>query len=112
MLMRLRFLARWILAVVVLSFIHPPSGEGAETGGKSAGWQALRVPGTWDDVAGIPHVGIAWYRCLVMVPADWKGRSVTLAVDQIDNAHEAFFNGIRIGGAGHFPPAHPNGGEA
>jgi len=73
-----------------------------------ADWRPLAVPGTWEDGAGLKYDGVAWYRCFVRVPADWTGKTVTLAVEQVDNAHEAYFNGARVGGAGSFPPAYQN----
>ncbi len=95
-----------ILAVVFFSgfFSHaaPDSGD----------WRAIRVPGTWEEEAGLKHDGFAWYRCFVQMPASWSNQIVTLAIDQVDNVHEAFVNGVRIGGAGKFPPDYQNGVEA
>ena len=48
----------------------------------------------------------------MVVPTNWLGKDVTLAVESVDNAHEAWFNGARIGGAGRFPPDYQNGVEA
>ena len=69
----------------------------------------VTVPGV-DDVS--PPTGVGWYRCWVKVPNNWAtlgGRdlwveSVTLTVDASHTAHEAFLNGKRLGGSGHFPP--------
>jgi putative heme-binding domain-containing protein len=96
---------------LVLSSAHAAPGP-APAEGASAEWRSLPVPGAWEDVGGIRYDGFAWYRCSVLVPAAWSGRTVTLAVEQVDNAHEAFFNGARVGGAGHFPPNYQNGVEA
>src|SRR5262249_10246104 len=76
------------------------------------GWSALDVPGAWQDVPGGKfgkYHGIAWYRCFVKVPAAWKGDDLTLTVQKIDDCHEAYFNGIKIGGQGSFPPNYQNG---
>ena len=74
-------------------------------------WQLLRVPGTWDQHAEqfAGYDGFAWYRCKVTVPGGWKGQPIELHVANVDNAHEAYFNGVRIGGAGAFPPSYENG---
>ena len=70
----------------------------------------LRVPGYWD--RGGPydgHDGFAWYRCFVAVPAAWGGRDLTLTVPAVDNCHESYFNGRKVGGAGSMPPKYTNG---
>ncbi len=75
-------------------------------------WYPLQVPGVWEEQAeGLfkDHDGIAWYRCRVKLPASWKQGSLRLAVEAIDNAHEAYFNGELIGGAGLLPPGYRNG---
>jgi putative membrane-bound dehydrogenase-like protein len=78
---------------------------------KSA-WHKLTVPGTWDDQSkGVLNDfdGIAWYRAEVKIPAEWQATQVTVATEQIDNAHEAYFNGAKIGAAGAFPPTYESG---
>lgn len=75
-------------------------------------WTLLPVPGAWEDVSGgryAKYDGIAWYRCVVKVPASWRGDDLALTVHHIDNCHQAFFNGVKIGEAGSFPPAYRNG---
>lgn len=66
------------------------------------------VPGTTP----LNQPGVFWYRCLVKIPANWSGKEVRLAVEEIDSAHEVFFNGTRIGGAGRFPPDYQSGLDA
>jgi putative membrane-bound dehydrogenase-like protein len=80
------------------------------------GWVPLLVPGTWDDNATgdlqtrlKKYDGFAWYRCAITVPRGWKGKALQLHVEKIDDAHEAYFNGVRIGGAGAFPPNYKSG---
>ncbi len=78
---------------------------------KSA-WQKLGVPGTWDDLTkGVlsSFDGVAWYRCEIRIPAEWQTVQITVATEQIDNAHEVYFNGVKIGGAGSFPPKYASG---
>ncbi len=75
-------------------------------------WSALTVPGVWEEIAPKEfgnYDGYAWYRCEVVVPEAWKGLELQLSVEKVDNAHEAYFNGKRIGGTGSFPPNYKSG---
>lgn len=77
-----------------------------------AQWRTLSVPGTWDEQTqgGLSsYDGIAWYRCLVRPPSDWADKDCELLVDSVDNAHQAFFDGVNLGGSGRFPPEYQNG---
>ncbi len=85
---------------------------GAGALAQESGWRLVSVPGVWEETAKITHDGFAWYRCAVKLPADWRGQTITLAVAAVDNAHEAFINGAKVGGAGKFPPQYQNGVEA
>src|SRR6476660_2286905 len=79
---------------------------------KDDAWTQLPVPGAWEDVGGekfAKYDGFAWYRCVVKVPAAWQGEDLALTVHSIDNCHEAYINGIKIGGQGAFPPKYKNG---
>lgn len=71
----------------------------------------LRVPGTWNDLdpALKDYDGYAWYRANVQVPAEWGKRSLYLYVEKVDNACETFFNGVKIGVSGKFPPEYESG---
>jgi len=73
----------------------------------------MKVPGTWDENSGgdlRDYDGFAWYRCTLRLPGNWeKGNDVELFVPKVDNAHEAYFNGVKIGGAGKFPPTYESG---
>ncbi|MBM4069246.1 MAG: c-type cytochrome [Planctomycetes bacterium] len=83
---------------------------GAGNSGKD--WTLLDVPGAWEQTGGErfkKYDGIAWYRCHVKVPLGWKGDDLALTVQLIDNCHEAYFNGVKIGGQGEFPPRYRNG---
>lgn len=78
-------------------------------------WTKLPVPGAWEEVANKPfqsHDGFAWYRCQIKIPAAWKGETLRLVTEQVDNCHEIYFNDRRIGGAGSFPPNYEDGSEA
>lgn len=76
------------------------------------GWTLLRVPGVWEELAPQElggYDGYAWYRCYVEVPAAWKKDGLELWVEQVDNVHEAYINGHKVGGAGEFPPNYASG---
>lgn len=76
------------------------------------GWSLLAVPGTWEEVSCgqfADHDGFAWYRAFVRVPASWAGQELALAVEQVDNACEVYFNGERVGAAGRLPPDYASG---
>ena len=53
--------------------------------------------------------GVGWYRCSVVVPATWEGRSLELFVEPFDAAVEVSANGQPVGGAGEFPPRFRSG---
>ena len=90
-------LANWVEAGFVLK-------------GSAGRLPTIRVPGYWDRGGLHPgHDGFAWYRCFVAVPAAWRGKDLTLMVPAVDNSHEAYFNGKKVGGAGSMPPAYANG---
>lgn len=47
---------------------------------------------------GLPHIGRAWYRCELDVPASLEGKSFLLAFDGIMSHSTVFVNGKNIGG--------------
>jgi putative heme-binding domain-containing protein len=102
----------WSLALPVPPADSSPAKSVARY---QADWQPLRVPGTWEDNSNgdlRDHDGFAWYRCAVLVPDSWRGKTVDLWVERVDNAHEAYVNGVKVGGAGALPPNYRNGDTA
>ena len=78
------------------------------------GWEkratAIPVPGYWEhDPRFAGYDGFAWYRCYIKAPDAWKGKDVSLAIVGVDNCHEAFFNGEKVGSSGTMPPHYTNG---
>jgi len=73
--------------------------------------RSLTVPGTWNDQSPAlkDYDGYAWYRAHVTVPEAWAKRSLYLYVEKVDNACETFFNGVKIGVSGKFPPEYESG---
>lgn len=104
---RMRLIAVGLVSAVCLGWVWTNAAEDAKTE-----WTAMTVPGTWEELAPKQfgdYDGYAWYRCEVVVPEDWKGLELQLSVEKVDNAHEAYFNGRRIGGTGSFPPKYQSG---
>jgi len=63
-------------------------------------WRAIPVPGYWEQASGgrwAGYDGLAWYRAYVKVPESWTRRVVSLHVECVDNRHETFFNGRKVG---------------
>jgi putative membrane-bound dehydrogenase-like protein len=69
-------------------------------------WILTAVPGVWEETAEetAGYDGFAWYRAWVKLPNAWKGETVSLQTDSIDDAYELYFNGEKVGGAGTLPP--------
>lgn len=99
---------RWypLTAALVLLFLLRDTAPAQDF---AAGWQPLAVPGAWEDNAKdklANYDGFAWFRCWVKVPADWKGTDLALAIEKVQNTHEAYWNGVRVGGVGSIPPGY------
>ena len=80
---------------------------GAAPAAEAPQWQMINVPGFWEgQLAGKlnGYDGFAWYRCFVKVPAEWKGKALVLDLARIDDADEAFVNGVKVGATGRMPP--------
>ncbi len=72
-------------------------------------WQKIAVGKSWEAALGEPYDGFAWYRRTVVVPASQrkavcKYNQMVIRLGMIDDADETFFNGVKIGATGKFPP--------
>lgn len=67
-------------------------------------WKSVYVPDNWEDNGYPGYDGYAWYRKSVHIPARLKNENLYLLMGQIDDVDEIFFNGVKIGSAGQFPP--------
>jgi cephalosporin-C deacetylase len=72
-------------------------------------WPNISVGKTWEAHFDKAFDGIAWYRRTVTVPkslekATKKSGAMILKLGMIDDADETYFNGIKIGVTGKFPP--------
>jgi cephalosporin-C deacetylase-like acetyl esterase len=77
---------------------------------KDADWHNIAVGMTWEAaLLKDGYDGFAWYRKTIIVPEHLKktvkrGKSMILKLGMIDDADETFFNGVKIGAKGKFPP--------
>ena len=81
-------------------------------------WRTVTVPGSWESAAP-GYDGVAWYRTWLLPHGEFFTphernlfeESVSLSLPDESDAHEAFVNGVRVGGAGQFPPDFKTGRE-
>ncbi|MDH7514945.1 MAG: hypothetical protein QHI48_03580 [Bacteroidota bacterium] len=72
---------------------------------ESDGWHFIPVPGAWERF-GFPLLdGFAWYRIRFRIPTSLREDSLLLVMSAVDDADEAYLNGVLIGETGAFPPA-------
>lgn len=68
-------------------------------------WQTAKLPSTWEEHSNYTEDNVfGWYRCELTIPADLQGKDIVINVGKIDDADETFFNGVKVGGLGQFPP--------
>ncbi|HTX19983.1 MAG TPA: glycoside hydrolase family 2 TIM barrel-domain containing protein [Bacteroidota bacterium] len=68
-------------------------------------WQTVMLPATWQEHSNYtPENVFGWYRRELTIPAELKGEDVILNAGTIDDADETYFNGVKVGGMGSFPP--------
>jgi len=68
-------------------------------------WQIVELPSTWDEHSNYtPDNVYGWYRREITIPADLKGKDIFINVGKIDDADETYFNSVKVGGMGSFPP--------
>lgn len=69
-------------------------------------WETIAVPSPWERQGFNGYDGYAWYRKGVKIESVNENEELILELGYIDDADEVYFNGVKIGGAGSFPP-HP-----
>ena len=68
-------------------------------------WETVMLPATWEQHSGYTEDNVyGWYRRRIAVPGDLLERDFDLLLGRIDDIDEVWFNGVRIGGSGSFPP--------
>lgn len=67
-------------------------------------WESIGVPSSWENQGFPGYNGFAWYRKQVTIPSALKTSPLVLSLGYIDDVDEVYFNGVKIGGKGSFPP--------
>ncbi len=60
-------------------------------------WQEMKLPIFWEQTSLGDFDGVVWFRKQVVIPAEWKGKDLTLQLGPIDDMDETFINGQLIG---------------
>ncbi|HEX8695777.1 MAG TPA: diguanylate cyclase [Longimicrobium sp.] len=66
-------------------------------------WTPVAVPGDWEQ-AFPDYDGFGWYRRTVELPRDVADGPVGIVFGTVGDAFEVYWNGVKVGGAGRFPP--------
>ncbi len=70
-------------------------------------WQVVTLPATWEQHSDYTDDNVyGWYRRDLTVAAQLEGRDIFLNLGKIDDTDETYFNGVKVGGLGHMPPAY------
>ncbi|MFA6438595.1 MAG: hypothetical protein WCX28_04760 [Bacteriovoracaceae bacterium] len=64
------------------------------------GWNTITVPQAWEEHLGSLYDGWGWYRTHFMLPAEARGKIVTLNLGRVDDEDWTFVNGKLIGTQG------------
>ncbi|MCH7472718.1 hypothetical protein IIA79_07200 [bacterium] len=64
-------------------------------------WDAVRAGVGWE-AQGYAYDGMAWYRRVIEVPADWEGAVLRLIADGVDDAYTVWVNGEAVATHGSF----------
>ncbi len=69
-----------------------------------SGWESIMVPSSWENQGFPGYDGYAWYRRQVTISGAYRGSALVLFMGYIDDVDEVYFNGVKIGHKGTFPP--------
>ncbi|HTY01424.1 MAG TPA: glycoside hydrolase family 2 TIM barrel-domain containing protein, partial [Bacteroidota bacterium] len=76
-----------------------------DTAWNDVSWQKVNLPATWEEHSNYTEDNVfGWFRREVIIPADLQGKDISINVGKIDDADETYFNGVKVGGMGQFPP--------
>ncbi len=67
-------------------------------------WDVIQVPSSWENQGYHGFNGYAWYRFSFTGSPDLAGKNLSLHLGYIDDVDEVWFNGVKIGTSGNFPP--------
>ena len=76
----------------------------AEPGFDDSKWESIHAPAAWEDEGFPGYDGYAWYRKHFRSSSDWKDKSLSLQLGNIDDVDEVYLNGHLVGTTGSFPP--------
>lgn len=62
-------------------------------------WQTAELPGLWKTF-GFRSNGVLWFRRTIKLPAEWRGRALTLEIGAADKHDVTYFNGTEVGRTG------------
>jgi hypothetical protein len=69
------------------------------------GWEAIKVDDTWGAQSHPLQAGYAWYRRHIHITtAPGASPDIALVIPAVDDIYELYWNGVRVGGLGTFPP--------
>lgn len=70
-----------------------------------ADWEQVTLPAAWELHSNYTEDNVyGWFRRKIVVEAEHRGRRIFLGLGKIDDVDETFFNGVKIGQCGSFPP--------
>ncbi len=78
--------------------------EWSSPGFDHSSWAQIYVPSPWEAQGFNGYDGYAWYRKFITLSVNYQKEALVLELGYIDDVDEVFFNGVRIGGSGQFPP--------
>ena len=78
--------------------------EWADPNFDDSNWEWIDVPSAWENKGFYGYDGFAWYRTTFSINQLPDTHALYLQVGYIDDVHEVFVNGTRIGMTGKFPP--------
>lgn len=78
--------------------------EWAEREFDDSGWGQIHVPMPWEWQGYENYDGFAWYRKHIRLPSDLLRLKLILMLGYIGDVDEVFFNGVKIGSRGEYPP--------
>jgi beta-galactosidase len=76
-----------------------------DPGFNDSSWQTVKLPSSWEEHSNYTQDNVfGWFRRNLAIPIDLQGKNIYINVGKIDDADETYFNGVKVGGLGHFPP--------
>ena len=61
-------------------------------------WHEMKLPTYWEQTEIGEFDGVVWFRKLVVIPSNWKGKDLMLRLGPVDDMDETYVNGKKVGG--------------